>query len=354
MSKETTPQLGNNEEVDLGQLFRLIGNAFDKLFRFIKSIFKGLFNLLMLSLIFTQKHYIKFVIAGVIGLALGFYLEKQRGVLYESKMIVEPNFFSTNQLYNNINFYNTLAQEKDTLNLSRVFNLSKLEEAGSIFGVNIEPYVNENIKIQQFNEFVTRLDTTTIKSVTYEDYLKNYDDLSARYHEITFKSSNKLVAKKVESLIVESIDYNDYFKLQKEVSDKNIEITDNILNEQLISLDTLQEVYKKVLVESAKVQNLGTSINLADGNNSQNKELQLLAKREFVKDEITDLNLERARRNKTINIISDFPDSGAKVGGLANNLKIRYAILFIGFTILILLLLELNKFVKSYKKEKDH
>ena len=36
--------------------------------------------------------------------------------------------------------------------------------------------------------------------------------------------SNKLVAKKVESLIVESIDYNDYFKLQKEVSDKNIEI----------------------------------------------------------------------------------------------------------------------------------
>ena len=145
-----------------------------------------------------------------------------------------------------------------------------------------------------------------------------------------------------------------HFALQKEVSDKNIEITDNILNEQLISLDTLQEVYKKVLVESAKVQNLGTSINLADGNNSQNKELQLLAKREFVKDEITDLNLERARRNKTINIISDFPDSGAKVGGLANNLKIRYATLFIGFTILILLLLELNKFVKSYKKEKDH
>ena len=41
MSKETTPQLGNNEEVDLGQLFRLIGNAFDKLFRFIKSIFKN-------------------------------------------------------------------------------------------------------------------------------------------------------------------------------------------------------------------------------------------------------------------------------------------------------------------------
>ena len=62
MSKETKPQLGNNEEVDLGQLFKLIGNALSKIFNFIKSIFVALFNLFMLCLIFTQKHFIKFVI----------------------------------------------------------------------------------------------------------------------------------------------------------------------------------------------------------------------------------------------------------------------------------------------------
>ena len=43
MSKETTPQLGNNEEVDLGLLFKLIGKSFDRFFnQFIGSRFPGI------------------------------------------------------------------------------------------------------------------------------------------------------------------------------------------------------------------------------------------------------------------------------------------------------------------------
>ena len=33
----------NSEEVDLGQLFKLIGNVFDRFFNFILRIFKSLF-----------------------------------------------------------------------------------------------------------------------------------------------------------------------------------------------------------------------------------------------------------------------------------------------------------------------
>ena len=70
MSNEL-PQPQASEEVDLGQLFKLIGNAFNKFFRFIASIFKGLFHLIILFLLFIQKHFVKFAIIGFIGLVIG-------------------------------------------------------------------------------------------------------------------------------------------------------------------------------------------------------------------------------------------------------------------------------------------
>ena len=41
MSEKTPPKNNaSSEEVDLGQLFKLIGDAFNRLFRFIGNIFK--------------------------------------------------------------------------------------------------------------------------------------------------------------------------------------------------------------------------------------------------------------------------------------------------------------------------
>ena len=104
MSKEL-PQPQASEEVDLGQLFKLIGNAFNRFFNFIGSIFKGIFGLIITFLLFIQKHFIKFVVAGVIGLAIGVYLDMVKETKYISTMVLEPNFQSVQQLYNNINFF---------------------------------------------------------------------------------------------------------------------------------------------------------------------------------------------------------------------------------------------------------
>ena len=66
MSKETTPQLGNNEEVDLGLLFKLIGKSFDRFFKFIGSIFNKLFLAFVWMVFFIKKHFIKICKFGLI------------------------------------------------------------------------------------------------------------------------------------------------------------------------------------------------------------------------------------------------------------------------------------------------
>ena len=125
MSNEL-PQPQASEEVDLGQLFKLIGNAFNKFFRFIASIFKGLFHLIILFLLFIQKHFIKFTVVGIIGLAIGIYLDLNKETNYISTMVVEPNFNSVQQLYNNVDFYNELASAQDSTALADAFNISKI------------------------------------------------------------------------------------------------------------------------------------------------------------------------------------------------------------------------------------
>jgi len=58
------------EEVDLGQLFKLIGNAFDRFFNFFITIFKSIF-LAFVWLVFLVKKRIIILSSAV---ALGFFI----------------------------------------------------------------------------------------------------------------------------------------------------------------------------------------------------------------------------------------------------------------------------------------
>lgn len=141
MSNNQQPQPAS-EEIDLGQLFQLIGNAFKKLFTFIGNIFKGIFHFIMLFLIFIQKHFIKFVIAGVVGIGLGVYLDLRKQDVFVSYMVVEPNFNSVQQLYNNIGFYNELAKAQDSITLANALRITT-KEAASIKKFEIESFSDE-------------------------------------------------------------------------------------------------------------------------------------------------------------------------------------------------------------------
>ena len=121
------PQAQQSEEVDLGQLFKLIGNAIDRFFKFIGGIFKGIFGTIILLLLFIQKHLIKLAIVAILGLGIGIYIDSTIKPRFVSTMVVEPNFNSVQQLYNNINFYNELARVGDSIALATTFGITKTE-----------------------------------------------------------------------------------------------------------------------------------------------------------------------------------------------------------------------------------
>ncbi|WP_100613687.1 hypothetical protein [Confluentibacter citreus] len=348
MSKEL-PQPQQSEEVDLGQLFKLIGNAFDRFFRFIGSIFKGIFGVIILFLLFLQKNFIKLVIVGVLGVAIGFYLDITTKTKYISTMVLEPNFSSVQQLYNNINFYNELADAEDSTALAEAFGISK-KEAVAIKEFKVESYSDENQKILLFDRFVRSLDTTTRKAIDMEAYLRNFNSFDARFHTVSVIATNNSIAKKIQPVIINSISNNDYFKLQKKTNDDNIELQDSLYSKQVAEIDSLQLLYKKVMLTEAGRPMQGTSINLGENGSKENKELALINKIEELKSNLVELNEERANKASILNVISDFPNKGVKQKGILKSYKFLVPIVMLILALFVFALLSLNTYLKNYNK----
>ena len=117
MSKNL-PEQPNSEEVDLGQLFKLIGNAFNRFFKFIGSILNSFFLAFVWLVFFIKKHFIKLVIAGVIGIVLGFIKERISEPVYKTSIVVKQNYKTGENLYSALDNFNQLISEKDSISLS--------------------------------------------------------------------------------------------------------------------------------------------------------------------------------------------------------------------------------------------
>ena len=264
-------------------------------------------------------------------------------------MVLEPNFYSAQQLYNNINFYNELAKAEDSIALAEALNISK-KEAQFIKEFKVESYSDENQKIKLFDEFIKSLDSTTQKAMDMEAYLKNFNSLDARFHTVTVVATNNGIAKKIQPSIINSISTNDYFNLQKDISDKNIKLQDSLYYKQIREIDSLQYLYKKVMLKEASRDIQGTNISLGENGSQENKELSLINKMDELKSSLVEINEERANKSSILNVISDFPRKGVKEKGFLNSYKFIAPSLLVVLLLMVLGLLSLNTYLKNYKK----
>jgi len=174
----------NEEEVDLGSLFVIIGKGFSNLFQWIGKIFKGVFHFIISILLFLKQYLLPIGIAAILGLILGVFLEIKSPKRYSSNLLLQTNFKSSRQLYDNIDFYNSLVKQKDTLGLEQTFGLDK-QAAASLKKFTITPIKNQNDIISGYDELILKIDTATVRSYEFEDFKKSFSDYDYKLHEIT-------------------------------------------------------------------------------------------------------------------------------------------------------------------------
>ena len=123
------------------------------------------------------------------------------------------------------------------------------------------------------------------------------------------------------------------------------------IKKQVTEIDSLQLLYKKVMLKEADKAMEGTNISLVENGKESNKELALINKMDELKSSLVELNEERANKSSILNVISDFPRKGVEVKGFLNSYKFLVPIIFLGLTFFVLLLISLNAYLNNYKKE---
>jgi len=345
MAKQNIPQ---DDEVDLGNLFKIIGKGFKNLFNTIGQFFKSVFHYFILLLLFFRNNALKLGIAVFIGSVIGLYLDLTLPKQYSSSMIVEPNFKSAQQLYQNINFYHELVKQKDLNLLAQTFQIP-VSEASKLKGFYIEPLKNENEKYEFFNDFIEEVDTTTIKNIDIIEFKKGFTDYDYKYHQIKVKSLSNIIFEKLSTPIISSIQNNSYYKYQKKINDENLFQNEKVLVKSLQEVDTLRKIYNEVLITEAKKAEMGTNITLAQGV-KKTDELELFNESLKLNEELINNNKEKAETTDILNVVSTFSKVGIKERSLFNKMT---TILGLGFGLLMLifiLLKQLNSYLLKYIK----
>lgn len=348
MSENTSQK---DEEIDLGQLFNLIGKGIGKVGGLFTNIFILVQNLFLQILFFFVNHSLKFAIAIISGAIIGFIFDYSKDTEYEGTMVVAPNFGSGQQLYENVAYYNSLTEQGDTMKLAEVFGISSTA-AANLASFEIAPIVNENQILSTFDDYLTKLDSVTAQSFEFETYKENFFPYNYSRHTITVMSKRRDVFGLLGDSIIGGVINNPYYKKQQDAELAIIEQTASFYERTLQEVDTLREIYlKTMMLEASKENSQGTNINLAESTPVQTKELSLFSKEEAVNKGVASLERLKVRNSEIIDVISELPSVGFVKNKIWDRSTLRFAFMaFIGL-FLFLVWMEMKTVFRNLEKK---
>lgn len=185
-----------NQEIDLSQISKKIGNFFENL---VIWLFQGI--------VFLKRHMVAIIILFILGVALGVYLD-MKSKSYDNQIIVSPNYETVDYLYAQIDLLNSKINEGDTVFLKRI----GIQNPKTLKEIKVEPIADIYRLINNSDknfEFVKLLgeDGDVKKIVTENLTSKNYP-----YHNIKYITSNKTTYGATAKPILDFLNNSDYYK----------------------------------------------------------------------------------------------------------------------------------------------
>ena len=348
----------NSEEVDLGQLFKLIGNVFDRFFNFIRNIFKNIFLAFVWVILLIKKRIIILALAAISGLIIGVLRSKTASPKYESSVTVVQNYPTGENLYNSVGYYNDLLRQKDYETLGTVLELD-VERTKSILSFAVKPVVSENNKLVAFNKYIKQLDSLAVTKIEYQEFLDNNEDYTHKYQQISIESTERNSFKSVFENIVESINLNSFFLNEQRKDIVELTQTKEALMVALEKSEALQDTYKRVLEQgiddeqTAKTSEIGITFE-GSSETEKTKEFDLYQSDLELRSQLVQIERDLLDKEYIIEMISNKQDSGfasntKDLFGKQLSIKSYYIVVLFLLAFIVLIGLEFLKFIEKFK-----
>ena len=346
----STPKKPENEEIDLGVLFNSIGKGITKLFNAIGSVIAFLLNTLLAFVIFIRKRILYYVIACGVGLLIGFFIESISTPIYKATATLEPYFDSARQLYSNVSYLDDLAAQKDSVQLSAFFDIPQ-SDAATITTVDIVPSLSQSRLLQEYNTYVTGLDSLVAAETSFSDYVKEIDDFERKIHILKIESSKQDIFGSLLDPLIASVSEVAYFKDQQATLLSNLELGDSITQISIVQTDSLLSLFEEVrLVEANKEFSNGTNLYMSQ-KAENNTEISLLNRKMTLTDELKAIRTAKLKAANVVDVVSAFPEIGYLDVSFWKNRKIQGILAGFIFLSMFYVVMSFDAFITSKVNE---
>ncbi|WP_445386356.1 hypothetical protein ACT6NV_06040 [Robiginitalea sp. IMCC44478] len=333
MSEDQSKKPVNSDEIDLGQLFKMIGNGLNRLFRGFLKIF-----------VYVKKNVFWLGGLAVAGAILGFGLNKLVGVEQQIDVIVTPNLDSKEYLHDVIEEIQANAKAKDTAFFRQLsIDIDKLKG----FDIQITPIVedqSENFEEElEFLELLQKFENSDAMEDIVRAQLMDKGSLDQRI-SFTFKESGTVLeeARKIMAYINSNDYYKELINLNTENAKQRIRQNDSLIKQ----IDLLINNYtQKMMMEERSTEGRLVLENEEPLNIPSLFDL----KNELIKD-TERKKLELKQKQEAITIVN-FGKPYRVMKPLFQKNIVLFPLIFIGFFLLITLLKYLNRKSKEMQVE---
>jgi len=223
----------NSDEIDLGQLFQMIRNGFNKL---------GV--LFLRFFLYLKKSALILIGLVVLGAAIGFGLKFITTEKVQVDVIVRPNLESKDYLYDVIAEIESNIKDKNPTFLSRL-DITEADLKGFEISIAVvkKEEAEDNEKQLEYLEVLQKFQNTDLIADVIREELLKKTELNHRI-TFTYKNSN---GEEIARKLLDYINSNGYFtellSVQKENSRERIEKSEVLISQ----IDTIIQSYSKNL-----------------------------------------------------------------------------------------------------------
>ncbi|MDR6845024.1 hypothetical protein [Flavobacterium granuli] len=316
--KDKNPE---NPEIDLLTVFSRIGDFFE-----------WINTLLFRTIRFFVKNVIVVSVLMIVGIGAGYFLTKVIS-RFEQKIIVAPNFKSTDYLYSKIDFLASKIVLNDTLFLKSI----GIEKPSEIVSITIEPVVDVNNLINKNGENLELLQLLSqngdLKSIIKETTTnKNF-----RLHTIILKTVGVVSPQNTVEPLLKYLNASSYYDVYNTINSKNIQNNIKTKEATILQIDGILNQF------SGTYGKLSNNEKLVYYNENLNLD-EVIKTKDSLSKEIGKLKIEQYNTSKTIiekGMVLNTKNSKDLKGKLIYILPLVFVGLFVFFSF----------FISFYKKE---